>query len=395
MLAQDPVVENIIVARMGLFMRHPFFGNIATRMRVIDASEWCSTAATDFYNLYYNRDFFASMTPRQIEFVIAHEVLHVVFDHFTRKEHRNHKLWNIASDYCVNGALIREGIGEAPEVNFFYDKKYDEWTAEQVYNDLVNNVSEEMLAQMGQMLDEHLDDSGDGGSEDGKGDGRPKLSEEEKRKMREDIRSAIIEAATASAGSLPGCIDRLVKELTESKINWRDLLTQQIQSTVKADFTFNRPNRKSHSCGAILPGSNVLDTIDVCVAIDTSGSISDAQIADFLGEIKGIMSTYQDFQLKVWCFDTEVHAVKSFDQYNADEIEEYKAEGGGGTTFTANWDFMKENDITPKLFVMITDGWCDSNGWGDDSYCDTIFIIHSNPGAVPPFGQYAYYEDAL
>ena len=43
----DPIVDKIVVARVGLLLRHPFFGNMATRLKIEDASEWCATAATD------------------------------------------------------------------------------------------------------------------------------------------------------------------------------------------------------------------------------------------------------------------------------------------------------------------------------------------------------------
>ena len=48
------VLDNIIVARVGLLLRHPFFGNMATRLRIKSADDWCPTAAVDGRNLYYN-----------------------------------------------------------------------------------------------------------------------------------------------------------------------------------------------------------------------------------------------------------------------------------------------------------------------------------------------------
>lgn len=381
----DPIVDKIVVARVGLLLRHPFFGNMATRMKLVDASDWCSTAATDFRNFYYNREFFEKMTPRQVEFVVAHEILHCVYDHMSRRESRDPQIFNIACDYCVNGLLKRERIGDDPPVKFFHDRKYDGWSAEQVYDEIYNKYDEEELAALGQLLDEHLDP-------DKQKDGQPKHSKEELRKIRDEIKEAMIQAANAAgAGNVPGEIGRMIKEMTEPKMSWRDLLQQQIQSTVKSDFSFSRPSRKGQMTGAILPGSNFEDTIDVCIAIDMSGSISNAQAADFLGEIKGIMQEYKDFKIKVWCFDTKVYNEADFDGYTADEIDTYEPEGGGGTEFDCNWDYMKEHDINPKKFIMFTDGY-PWGSWGDEDYCDTIFIIHGNDSIVPPFGAYAYYD---
>ena len=152
-----------------------------------------------------------------------------------------------------------------------------------------------------------------------------------------------------------------------------------------------RPNRKGWHMSAILPGTNYDETIDICVAIDMSGSISDKMAKDFISEVKGIMDEYVDFKLRLWCFDTQVYNFAEFTADNADEIMSYECKGGGGTDFDANWDFMKENDIEPKRFVMFTDGYpCGS--WGDEDYCETLFIIHGNDSIIPPYGQVAYYK---
>lgn len=380
----DPVIDKIVVARVGLLLRHPFFGNMATRMKLIDATSWCATAATDFRNLYYNREFFEKMTTRQVEFVLAHEVLHCVYDHMLRRDDRDPLIWNIAADYCVNNTLKRERIGDDPPVKFFHDQKYNGWAAEQVYDELYENYDQESLALLGEMLDEHLNPAGGA-------DGSPKYSKEELKRIRDEVKEAMLTAAQNSgAGNVPKDIARIIKEMTESKMNWRELLQQQIQSIVKNDFTFSRPSRKGQMTGAILPGCNFDTTIDVCIGMDMSGSISDAMGADFLGEVKGIMEEFKDFKIKIWCFDTEVYNEKDFDSYSSDEITSYQLVGGGGTEFDCNWNYMKEHNIQPKKFIMFTDGY-PFGSWGDEDYCDTIFIIHGNGEIVSPFGTYAHY----
>jgi len=104
----DPVIDKIIVARVGLLLRHPFFGNMATRLKIMDGSDWCPTAATDGRHLYYNRKFFEKLSTKEVEFVVAHEILHNVFDHMSRSEGRNKAIWNAAVDYTVNGQLVRD-----------------------------------------------------------------------------------------------------------------------------------------------------------------------------------------------------------------------------------------------------------------------------------------------
>jgi predicted metal-dependent peptidase len=133
------------------------------------------------------------------------------------------------------------------------------------------------------------------------------------------------------------------------------------------------------------------EKIDVCIGLDMSGSISNKMARDFLSEIKGIMDAYEDYNIKVWCFDTSVYAEQDFDPSNGEELIDYVPIGGGGTDFECNWEYMKEKGIEPKKFIMFTDGY-PFGSWGDELYCDTVFIIHGSDQIVPPFGTYAYYN---
>lgn len=395
----EDVLDRIIVARVGLLLRHPFFGNMATRLRIEAADEWCPTAATDGRHLYFNTQFFNAMNNKEIEFVIAHEILHCVYDHFSRRENRDPKLYNIAADYIVNNLLVDDRIGTKPKlIDCFQDFKYKGWTSEAVYDDLFKNAKKIDLDSLGELLDEHFDwneDEGDGdGDKEGKGKGRPSYSKAELDAIRDEIKEAMIQAAqTAGAGNVPAGVDRLIKELTEPKMNWRELIRQQIQSTVRSDYTFARPSRKGWHTGAILPGMNFDETIDICISLDMSGSIGNEQARDFLSEIKGIMDEFKDYRIKLWCFDTKVYNEQDFSADGGDDLTEYKIKGGGGTDFDCNWSYMKRNDIQPKKFIMFTDGYPYSS-WGDDSYCDTVFIVHSHPnkGLQAPFGVTAHYE---
>ena len=382
----DEVVDKIIVARVGLLLRHPFFGNMATRLKIQDASEWCKTAATDGRHLFYNREFFGGLTTKQVEFVVAHEILHNVFDHMGRNEGRDRQIFNIAADYCVNGQLIRDHIGEQPpEIKIFHDPQHYNKSAEQVYDEIFEKYDDDQLAALGQLLDDHIDWEKDG-------QGRPAYSKEELKQIRDEIREATMQAANAAgAGNTPANVQRMIKELTEPKMNWRELLRQQIQSTIKTDYSFSRPNRKGWHTGAILPGMKFDETIDIAVSLDMSGSITDEMSMDFITELKGIMDEYKDYNIKLWCFDTKVYNEQDFDGYSGEDILNYEIMGGGGTDFMCNQEYMKEHDITHKKFIMFTDGY-PWDSWGDDNYCDTLFIIHGNDKIVPPFGSHAYYE---
>jgi len=400
------VHERIITARVGLLLRHPFFGNMATRLKIQAADDWLPTAAVDGRHLFYNTQFFNAMDNKEVEFVLAHEILHMVYDHLGRRDERNPMLYNIAADYIVNNLLVDDRIGTKPKiVDCFQDFKYRGWTSEEVYDELFKEAEKNGQAaidQLGEMLDEHLDWEGDGtedgeGNSDGEGKGRPRYSKAELDQIKDEIKENMLSAAQAAgAGNTPAGVQRLIKEMTESKMNWRELLRQQIQSTIKSDYTFSRPSRKGQMSGAILPGMNFQDTIDIAVALDMSGSIANAQGADFLGEIKGIMDEYQDYNIKVWCFDTKVYNEQDFSSDGGDDLTDYEIMGGGGTDFQANWEYMKETGYVPKKFIMFTDGYA-WDSWGDQDYCETVFIIHSHhdKNLQAPFGVTAHYDETV
>jgi len=393
---KNKIVEKLITARVGLLLRHPFFGNLATRLQLVDASDWCATLATDGRNFYYNNDFVNKLKPKEAEFGFAHEVLHNVFDHMGRRGERDPVLSNIAADYATNQILVDERIGLVPNwIKIYQDNQYRGKSYEEIYDDVYDKADKIDLSTLGELLDEHLDGDGDSegdDGEDGKGKGRPRLTAEEKKKIRDEIKEAMVAASQAAgAGRVPVGVARMIQNFTEPKMDWRQMLRMNIQSIVKSNFSFSRPNRKSQHCGAILPGLMNEETIDVSVSIDMSGSISDAMAKDFLTEVKGIMEEYTDFKLDLWTFDTQVYGYKQFTNDNADEIDDYTCMGGGGTDFDVNYTFMKEQGIEPKRFIMFTDGY-PSGSWGDENYCEALFVIHGNENIVSPFGQTAYYK---
>jgi predicted metal-dependent peptidase len=405
--ATDPKVdrevrEQLITARVGLLLRASFFGNLATRLKLVNADEWCPTAATDGRNFYYNTRFVKMLRPKEIEFLFGHEVLHCVYDHFGRRNDRDPQLWNIANDYCVNQDLKEHNVGEfITSVPCLYDKKYRGMSSEEVYDDLYQNATKIDISKLlDQMLDEHLDGDGDDDSDgnedsDKQGKGRPRLSEADKQAIRDEIKEAMLAAAAASgdAGNLPGGVKRLIQELTEPKMNWRELLRMQLESTIKSDYTWMRASRKGWHMDAVMPGMKLDPMIDIAVAIDTSGSIGEAMLRDFLSEIQGIMDSFPAYKIHVFCFDTEVHNPAQYDSDNLDSITEYEPGGGGGTDFTAIYDYLKAEEIEPKRLVVFTDGY-PFGSWGDENYTDTVWILHGTTSIVPPWGQFAYYEEA-
>ena len=403
--------ERLLEARVRMLMKYPFWGKLALRMRLINADNWVPTAATNGRDFFYNTDFILGLkNAEEAIFLFAHETLHCVYDHIPRTNGRHAALSNIAQDMVINADLIHGRVGEKISgSDLCYQPKYYGWNFEAVYDDLMKDakfvkMSDEELN--GMTLDDHIN-PGQPTSGDGQGDvfedengnlrskSRPAPSEEEKEKAKQDMRDAMIESAnsTSNAGDLPLGIGRIIRDIKSPVMDWRDLIDVAVPSLYKDDYSYTRLNKKYASQGFVFPGLSEAEKIDVAVAIDTSGSISDVQLQEMFSEVVGIMEMYADYIIRVWQFDTETYGYAEFTPENKEEITEYKIKGGGGTDFMANWKFMRKNEIEPELLIMFTDGY-PYNSWGEEDYCDTIFIIHNSfdAGITAPFGRTAYYE---
>ena len=250
-----------------------------------------------------------------------------------------------------------------------------------------------------QMIDDHLDGDdeseadGDGEESDKDGKGkRPKMSPEERERVRQEVKQAIINAAqSAEAGSLPKGVERLIKQVTDPVMPWRELIQTNLTSAIRTDFSWMRPSRRGWHCDAVMPGMNPGEEIDVTVAIDMSGSISNKQAQAFLGEIGGMMEAFDGYKVHVFCFDTQTYNPQDFTSENLESIDSYEPAGGGGTDFDAIFNYLKEGAFEPKRLIVFTDGY-PGGSWGDPDYCDTTWIIHGDKNPNPPFGTYAIYD---
>ena len=198
-----------------------------------------------------------------------------------------------------------------------------------------NNVHHEFIESSS--LDVHIDlekgeatiESKDGSKETIKiGEG---MSKAEQDKLNDEIKNSLIQSAKAaessSAGNIPAGLERLITDITAPKLDWRQMLRTSIKSQIKNNYTWTRPSRKMYSTNAVLPGLDVDNELDVHISIDTSGSIDQEMLRDFLGEVNGIKDEFDDYKIRVWCFDTEVHADETFETWDGKELEDYAPAG--------------------------------------------------------------------
>jgi len=384
------VIDKITTARTILLFKQPFYGNMTTRMEIIEDNTF-DTAATNGRVIYFNTGFFKDLTVENIEFVLCHEILHLAFDHFCRRDNRNPKIWNYATDYCINGILVVENIGEPiKDFRMFHDPKYYNMSSEEIYELIKDDYDSGKNIELGDLLDNHID------WEENDENGNPRMTPDEIRQVKDEIRQAIIQAAQAcgSGYDIPSSIKELIDDMTNHKIPWEEVIRQQIKSLIKYDCTYMKPNKKSYNMEALLPGSDTKYTIDVAIGIDMSGSIGSKEAKNMLTEVKGIMEEFQEFTIKLWCFDDVINNYKEYNSYNMDEFDDYEPIGNGGTNFHSNFEFMEQFDVPPKKFICMTDGypngtWCPT---GMENFVETIWLIHGNTTIVAPFGETIYYD---
>lgn len=398
------ITDRIISARVNMLLNQPFFGNLALRLIPIDATKWMPTCATDNKYFYYNRNFVGSLSRQELTFVFSHEVMHCAWETGERRGSRHAATWNDASDYAINLEISDARVGTPPKTydhegkkvfNCLLDKKYDGMATDQIYDLLIAERKKNgTLGNGSSNFDWHVTDLEDLETDPTGENGPIPMSADEREKLRDETRQAVMQAAKAAgAGNVPGSIRRMITDLTEPQMDWRELLTAHIQSAFKDDYSWSKPSRRSAGSIFIMPGLKNAVRVEIDIAIDVSGSITNAMLKDMLGEVYGIMTQFDDFLLRIWSFDTTVYpeTVMVLTPDTIEDIHNYNMRGGGGTDFECNWEYMKREDITPHRFVMFTDGYpCGS--WGDDVYCDTLFIIHGNKNIVAPFGQTAYYD---
>ena len=392
---QKTAIERITQSRVRLLLTKPFFGQLATRLKLEDASSYIPTAATDGKRFLYNVDFVQSLGDKELDFLVGHEVLHVVYDHMEARGDGDKMVYNAAADYNINMTLVEHHVGEPIKDDklqggkICLDWKYRGLNSYEIYDKLI----EDNKGQEGGM-DVHMevgdsDDDADGQGGAG-GNQKVQMSEEEKKALQDEIKQAVIQAAQSAGPDVPESVKRMISELIAPRMDWRDVLRTQLESSLRSDFTFMRPSKRSGE--VIFPGMNKDEELNVAVFLDTSGSISKDMLRDFLSEVQGIMDQYQSYNIVIAQFDTGVYGVETFTSDDGRTMRDYELVGGGGTDFDVVFKYMEEYGIEPDQMVMFTDGY-PWGSWGNADYCDTLFVIHSDKqkSIEAPFGVTIHY----
>lgn len=336
-------MENLTKAKAQLILDQPFFASLLFSMPMIEDGS-LPTLATNGEEIRYNPVFLSKLTVSETVFVLAHETLHCVFQHMTRRGSRDANRWNIAADYVINETLITEKIGAMP-AGCLRDSglvKQGNGTTEGVYN-LLPEESEEKKSGA---------DHGNGGAmdtvEDAAGDEATQAQKDA------EMRVKIVQAGNAARmmGKLSAGMERIVKGATRSKTDWKAILRRFLTERTKTDWTYAKPKRRFLADEIYLPGLTGEKLESVVIAIDCSGSIDEKLLAEFAAEIKGIIEDTSPTAAHVVYFDSEV---LKHDTFTAEDAVEVKPIGGGGTAFEPIWKFISEKDLNPAACVVLTD----------------------------------------
>jgi len=392
-------------ARARFMNKFPFYGTLTCGLKLVHNDTWCKTAATNGKLFYYNAKFINHHYETEgllgVNFVFCHEIHHCAYNHFTRKGSRHPLLWNIACDYYINNELKeyedsnKYGAKELLKVSkwcYCDVERFKGMHSEQIYDVLRND--KEFLKKLAEgstgymLVDEHPDFD-DVFGEFFQTD--KELADSQKQFQRRLIQAHAVSKGTKS--SLPGHLQDLIDDLVEPKISWRELLSKVMTSLIKVNYSWMRPSKKGMYHDIILPGMLPGDMVDIVIAIDTSGSISQEQLRVFLSEMIGIMQMFDQVKIHIFCFDVKWYNPQVFTKNEMHHLKQYEFKGGSGTDFEVIFDYCKENlEKAPKELVVFTDGFCCGN-WGDANYCPTTWIIHGDKHPNPPFGRFAVYDN--
>lgn len=326
------VADQLTRARTALILDHPFFGQLALRLRLIEDNT-VPTLCVNGKVIRYNPDFVDGLSPALTRSALVHEVGHCVFEHIGRRNGRDPGKWNRAGDYVIN-AMIKDSGFEIGQ-SWLYNPAYAGMTTDEIYNLLPESDS-----QPGEP----------GGSMDEVKDGDPASTDVDAT----DWKIATIQAAAAAQamGKLPASMKRFVDELTEPRVDWRDVLRRFVTEISKNDYTWMRPNKRYASQGINLPTMHSESMGHIVVAIDTSGSIGQDTLNAFGSEIKSIVGSVRPLKTAVIYCDSAVNHVDEFEPN--DELH-FEMHGGGGTDFCPPFALLEERSETPACFVYLTD----------------------------------------
>lgn len=312
-----------------------FFSALLSQLR-LEIGEKYPTAATNGLTLWLNPAFVEPLSLDETVGLLLHETMHVAWDHIVRAKELKvvPAVWNQAGDYVINNEAKARGFSLPP--GGFIDHKYKGWSTKQVYDELIK-LDQPVSSAI--MLDISLD--------------TPEGMDEKEAKER--VIGAVVKAVTQArlsgdAGSIPGEVLRSFDEMIEPKLPWQTILQQHMSTYRKEEYSWTRPNRRYYP-GFYLPQMRSESLDQVSVFIDSSGSISNEDIGEFMAEIRYMWDTLKPKTLKLVVFDTQIKSSQTFTE--GDSLSDVRIRGGGGTNIGPVARVLEKEQ--PELAIIFTD----------------------------------------
>ena len=377
--------QKMVKARANLVMSHPFFGTLALRLKMVEDPS-VETATCDGTSLRYNPKFVDKLPLSKVQGLIAHEVMHPAFLHHTRRGSRDKRKWNMACDYAINTILHNAGF-DLPNGGYI-NPAYNGMTAEHIYTLLPDNPDDNN-GQGGGGGGGGQDPGGDGGVDDSPNSQNGGGSQSQQNHEEAEWKVAVAQAAHVAkqTGHLPGDIERLMEELFEPVLPWRNILRRFMTEKRNDDFSWKRGNRRFIAQGLYLPSRLSDDAMgEVVVVIDTSGSVSQRELTEFGSEIKGIVDEVRPSKVRVIYCDSRIAHI---DEFGPDDDLHFAAHGGGGTDFRPPFKWLEENQIVPRALVYLTDGY---GPFPEQEPDFPVMWAINNRNVTPPHGEHLILE---
>ncbi len=362
-------LEKIQKAKAKLMLEHPYFGTIASSLKLEQNNELL-TFLSDGEALRYNSEYIDRLDVAEVEFVMANGAMHAVLKHQDRSAGRTQWLWQTATDYVVNSMLVNNGMQLPEYANYEY--KFNGMYAEEVYqmlrdemmddqfgmeeqlqqiveDDDVHNENLQMQKEMTPSLDAEETEQ-DNTSDDKQESATPQNMDALQEELTEQFEQ--IFQKLNRQDNLPKDLKFVVPEYFSHKVDWREFLYGYIAAYAKSTYSFVPPNMKYLYRGIYLPSLSS-DLLRIVIAVDTSGSVDETLLSTFLGEINSIMQSYPNYEIDLITADAKIQSHKVF---LPGESLEYEVSGGGGTDFRPVFEYIDQQINYPTLLLYFTDG---------------------------------------
>jgi len=375
--------DKIVRAKVHLQVESPFFAYLVMNLKIKELNEIESMGVSRQGDLVYNSKWVDNLSENQLKGVLSHEVLHLVLEHFERGENKEHEIYNIASDLVINNILVNSRFelpsGLVPYGNRFksenlniYIEDLHKKSADEVYNELLKQLpkksEKEIKVLSGMRFDKH-----DYGK---KGKNSEGISKSESTKLKKKWNKILSEASVYAKqqGNIPSGMDRIIEVMLNEKISWKSILYKYITRELPFDYSYNRPSKRSVATGIFMP-SILRENIEVVISIDTSGSIAQTELSEFLNEIVNISKSFNNINMKLIVCDSEIKEVYDIRNGSIDTILNLKILGGGGTSHIPIYEYVKEHLPNTRFIINFTDGF---TSFPSDESVKTIWVITKN-----------------